>query len=331
MDSSTLTSPDKHGSDVSQPLDTSHPKSDSASGVICQHEKRRREHNNMEKKRKEQIKACICKMGELLPPSYITSERHSTLEIVEKSLAYMRELKEARTKFTATEETLQQEIEVLKKERDKFSDIIRAAGLSTESVPTNGVSSTTDPRDESPKPKSKTKKRNTLSSQMQQLQDQREKQQQQQEMISSSVTVSEDGSGNMQQNPFMNLTAGGFVNGQNMMFNPMMNQFMMPGIMGNGNQMMPNIGPMGIVNTPSANPNMAGIVSTNNLTGQNNVPGDQTVNPGNKSMEESESGLLQLAMQDAGITPGSSSGPQSSSALTPVSDSGQEADRKSVV
>lgn len=300
--------------------------------VSCQRERRRREHNDMEKKRKEQIKACICKMGELLPPNYITSERHSTLEIVEKSLAYMRELKEARTKFSGTEEVLQKEIIALKSERDKFSDIIKAAGLSTESIPTNGVSSTTDVKDESPKPKNKTKKRNTLNAHLQQLQEQREKQQQQ-EMISSSVSVSDDTCGNIQQNQLMNMPGGAFINGQNVMFNPMMNQFMMPGMMGNGNQIMPNIGPMGVIGAGSGASGMppGANNSATNQTGQNsNLQNDQNASNMNKSSDDMDAGLLQLAMQDAGITPGSNSGPQSSSALTPsVSESGPEAESSS--
>ncbi|XP_045210433.1 serine-rich adhesin for platelets-like [Mercenaria mercenaria] len=333
MDTSSTTTPDKHGSETSQSLDSSHQKTDSGNPVqvTCQRERRRREHNDMEKKRKEQIKACICKMGELLPPNYITSERHSTLEIVEKSLAYMREMKEAKTKFTGTEESLQQEVAILKAERDKFSEIIKAAGLSTESIPTNGVSSTTDVKDESPKPKNKTKKRNTLNAHLQQLQEQREKQQQQ-EMISSSVSVSDDTAGNLPQNQLMNMPGGAFINGQNVMFNPMMNQFMMPGMMGNGNQMMPNLGPMGVIGAGSST-GMPGVANNNiaNPIGQNSNPqSDQNTGNMNKSADDSDAGLLQLAMQDAGITPGSNSGQQSSSALTPsVSETAQEAESSS--
>ncbi|XP_052268167.1 uncharacterized protein LOC127869549 isoform X6 [Dreissena polymorpha] len=73
-----------------------------------------------------------------------------------------------------------------------------------------------------------------------------ESKQQQQEMISSSVSSSEDGSGNM--GAMMNMVCGpGFMNGP--MFNPMMmqagNQFIMPGMLGGGNQMMPGMGMIG--------------------------------------------------------------------------------------
>lgn len=202
------------------------------------------------------------------------------------------------------------------------------AGLSTESIPTNGVSSTTDVKDESPKPKNKSKKRNTLNAHLQQLQEQREKQQQQ-EMISSSVSVSDDTNGNIQQNQLMNMPGGAFINGQNVMFNPMMNQFMMPGMMGSGNQMIPNIGPMGVIGAGSSAPGMPN--GANNQTGQTpNQQSDQNSSNMNKSSDDMDAGLLQLAMQDAGITPGSNSGPQSSSALTPsVSESGQEAESSS--
>lgn len=193
-------------------------------------------------------------------------------------------------------------------------------GLSTECIPTNPVSSTTDVRDDSPKPKSKTKKRSTLSNQLQQLQEQREKLQEQ-EMISSSVSVSEDSAANMQHNQMMNMPGGAFINGQNVMFNPMMNQFMVPGMMGNGNQMMPTIGPMGLPGAGSAPP----------CIGQHSNPQtEQNSNGMNKVSDDTDAGLLQLAMQDAGITPGSNSGPQSSSALTPsVSDAVLEAESSS--
>ncbi|KAL4229396.1 hypothetical protein ACF0H5_012435 [Mactra antiquata] len=325
MDSSSTTTPDKHGSETSQSVNSTLQKPDPA--TVCSREKRRRDHNDVEKKRKEQIKACICKMGDLLPSTYITSERHSTLEIVEKSLNYMRELKEARTKFTVIEDALNQELNALKAERDKYSDIIRAAGLSTESIPTNGVSSTTDVKDDSPKPKCKTKKRQTLGSQLQQLHEQKEKYNQQQEMISSSVSVSEDSSGNIPPNQLMNMhPAGAFLHGQNVMYNPMMNQYMLPGMVANGNQMMP----MGMVNTGTGAPNV------NAMVGQNiqNTNSQTDLTPNNvimgKEGDDSDAGLLQLAMQDAGITPGSHSGQQSSSALTPsVTDSGQEAESSS--
>ena len=51
------------------------------SGGSCRREIRRREHNDNEKKRKEQIKACICRMGDLLPQNYKTSERHVSMNI----------------------------------------------------------------------------------------------------------------------------------------------------------------------------------------------------------------------------------------------------------
>lgn len=140
-------------------------------------------------------------------------------------------------------------------------------------------------------------------------------------MISSSVSVSEDGTANLQHNQLMNMPGGAFINGQNVMFNPMMNQFMVPGMMGNGNQMMPNIGPMGLPGAGSAPP----------CIGQNaNSQPEQNSNVMNKVSDDTDAGLLQLAMQDAGITPGSHSGPQSSSALTPsVSDVILEAESSS--
>ena len=186
------------------------------------------------------------------------------------------------------------------------------------------MSSTTDVKVDSPQPtKHKDKKKSTPNVQSQQAQqDKREKEkQQQQEMISSSVSVSEDGSAAMAGNQMLNMPPGaGFVNGQNMMFNPMMmqggNQFMMPGMVGNGNQMVPNMGMMG----PSM-PNLP--QPCGNLPTPNNL----NISDGsmNKSMDDSDAGLLQLAMQDAGITPNSSSSANTPATLTPsIADNNQE-------
>lgn len=161
-----------------------------------------------------------------------------------------------------------------------------------------------------------------MNSQSQQQLDKKDKEkQQQQEMISSSVSVSEDASGGVMGNQLMNLPHGaGFMNGQNMMFNPMMmqggNQFMMPGMVGNGNQMVPNMGMLG-PGMPNMQP-MANHTPNSLNSGEGNL---------NKSVDDSDAGLLQLAMQDAGITPNSSSSANTSAALTPsIAEHSQEAE-----
>ena len=180
------------------------------------------------------------------------------------------------------------------------------SGLSTESLPTNGVSSTTDLRVDSPKPlKNKQKKKGSIGGPLQPMQEKKEKNQQQ-EMISSSVNGSEDGSGAGAS--LMNMpSAAAFMNGP--MFNPMMmqagNQFMMPGMMGNGNQMMANMGMMTGTGLPTMQQHSNGSMS-------NHTPGSIA-----SQGEETDAGLLQLAMQDAGITPSSASGQSSTATHTP--------------
>lgn len=206
------------------------------------------------------------------------------------------------------------------------------SGLSTESIPTNGVSSTTDVKADSPQPtKPKDKRRNVVSSQLKQDKQEKEKQQQQ-EMISSSVSVSEEGGGALSGGQLMNMPPGAaFMNGQNVMFNPLMmqngNQFMVPGMMGAGNQMVPNMGMMG-PGIPNMQQNTAGISghTPNNINSQ----GDGNLN---KSGDDTDAGLLQLAMQDAGITPssGATTSANTSAALTPsVSDNMQAAESSSI-
>ncbi|WAR05176.1 hypothetical protein MAR_020545 [Mya arenaria] len=161
-------------------------------------------------------------------------------------------------------------------------------------------------------------KKNSISSQLQQMQEKREKDKQQQEMISSSVTGSEDGSAN-HGGQFMNMPSGAsFMSGP--MFNPMMmqagNQFMMPGMMGNGNQMVPGMpGMMAGTGMPTLQQN--GSVANHTPNDNMGAQGEGNVNNLNRSTDESDAGLLQLAMQDAGITPSSAASQTSSAALTP--------------
>ena len=182
----------------------------------------------------------------------------------------------------------------------------------SEARSTNGVSSTTDAKIESPKAKNKkSKRRNTLSSH---LQARRDMENQQQEMISSSVSVADDQQVNAAANQMMNLPGGPYMPGQNMMLNPIMmpgtNQLLMPGMMGgmvaNGQGIMGNQGLMG--NKPGIMGNNPGMIGNQ----QTIIAGATDINltgaGTNKGMsDEPEAGLLQLAMQDAGITPQSSS------------------------
>ena len=194
---------------------------------------------------------------------------------------------------------------------------------------TNGVSSTTDAKAESPKAKpKKSKRRNNISAQ---LQARRELETQQQEMITSSVSVTDEQQMSMGSGEMMNIPGGQFMPGQNMM--PMMlpnGQLIMPGMMngmlGNNQGMMGNQGLVGnnqpgVGNNQGLLPNQQTLIG--NLQNEVNMSGAGTSKAGS---EESEAGLLQLAMQDAGITPQSSS--QSSqgddSATTPRSEVGAD-------
>ena len=183
----------------------------------------------------------------------------------------------------------------------------------SEARSTNGVSSTTDAKVESPKIKSKkSKRRNTLSAH---LQARRDMENQQQEMITSSVSVSDDHQINAASNQMMNLPGGQFMANQNMMLNPVMmpgtNQLLMPGMIGgmmaNNQSIMGNQGLVG--NKQGVVGNNQGLLGSQqtllaNSQNEINLTGSST----NKTLgDESEAGLLQLAMQDAGITPQSSS------------------------
>ena len=174
----------------------------------------------------------------------------------------------------------------------------------SEARSTNGVSSTTDAKLDSPKIKNKKSKRrnNTLSAQ---LQARRDLENQQQEMITSSM--SDDQQINVTPNEMMNLPGGQFIPGQNMMLNPMMmpgGQLLMPGMingmMANNQGILGNQGLVGNNQTLLANQQAM-------LTNSQNEASFTGPGANKSSSDDSEAGLLQLAMQDAGITPQSSS------------------------
>ena len=195
---------------------------------------------------------------------------------------------------------------------------------------TNGVSSTTDAKAESPKAKpKKSKRRNNINAQ---LQARRDLETQQQEMITSSVSGADEQQMNI-SGEMLNMPGGPFMPGQNMM--PMMlpnGQLILPGMMngmlGNSPGMMGNQGLVGnnqagLGNNQGLLPNQQTLIGNAQNELNMSVPGMNKAGPG---PEESEAGLLQLAMQDAGITPQSSS--QSAqgdeSATTPRSEVGTD-------
>lgn len=308
-------------------------KTDSGS-LLTERERRKKEHNEIEQRRKERIKQCIYRMGDLLPPFHLTDrDRPSTVEIVEKSLAFMREWKESSAAATVEIARLKDELATVKEERDMLMEVARDAGKQkslvspsgtiqanvsqaatedagldplSEARSTNGVSSTTDAKIESPKIKSKKSKRrnNTLSAH---LQARRDIENQQQEMITSSVSMSDDQQINVTSNEMMNLPGGQFMPGQNMMLNPMMmpgGQLLMPGMI---NGMIANnqgmLGNQGLVG------NNQGLLASQQalLANSQNEVNLMGAGANKTSSDDSEAGLLQLAMQDAGITPQSSS------------------------
>lgn len=281
-------------------------------------------------------------MGDLLPPFNLTDrDRPSTVEIVEKSLAFMREWKETSAAATVEITRLKDELVAVKEERDTLLEVARGGGLVSpngtvqstmsqaatedakldplsEARSTNGVSSTTDAKLDSPKIKNKKSKRrnNTLSAQ---LQARRDLENQQQEMITSSM--SDDQQINVTPNEMMNLPGGQFIPGQNMMLNPMMmpgGQLLMPGMI---NGMMANnqgiLGNQGLVgNNQTLLANQQAMLSNSQNEASFTGPGANK-----SSSDDSEAGLLQLAMQDAGITPQSSSQASQNEEAGPVSTS----------
>ncbi|KAK3577326.1 hypothetical protein CHS0354_008421 [Potamilus streckersoni] len=265
-------------------------------------------HNEVEKKRKEKIKYWISKIGEILPTITLKErETPSTLEIVEKAYQYIVELRDKNEQLMQARVDQEEGVSMLNMDidwdgkktgskSDTSSAFLDSSGdNSTEIKSTNnGVSSTTDgtgsgSKEDTSKSKSKNKRRNTISVQLENLKNARSQQekelQSQQELITSSVSVPEE------MNIIGTAQIGGvhgnqFLSHQNMLYNPVMvtgnNQFMIPGGMQNSlqNNISHSLGS-----------------SVGNAFGNSGMSNEKA------SAETAGTGLLQLAMQDAGITP----------------------------
>ncbi|KAL3885260.1 hypothetical protein ACJMK2_025348 [Sinanodonta woodiana] len=271
-------------------------------------DRKRMIHNEVEKKRKEKIKYWISKIGEILPTITLKErETPSTLEIVEKAYQYIVELRDKNEQLMQTRVDQEEGVSMLNidldwdgkktgSKSDTSSAFLDSSGdNSTEIKSTNnGVSSTTDgtcsgSKEDTSKSKSKNKRRNTISVQLENLKNarsQHEKEvQSQQELITSSVSVPEE------MNIIGTAQMGGvhgnqFLGHHNMMYNQVMvtgnNQFMVQGGMQN---------------------NMQGNMAHSLGSSMGNTFANSGMSNEKASAETAGTGLLQLAMQDAGITP----------------------------
>ncbi|XP_071175482.1 mucin-4-like isoform X2 [Mytilus edulis] len=150
--------------------------------------------NSPDKERMGRVSYWINKIGELLPPIENSPDKErmgrSTLEIVETAWEYITQLK-AQTTPDMTEDVqrleiqrLKTDIEKTKLERDRYVDIIRNAGLSTDMTPGIWAQKNVSPvlsaininnQDLDPKQKSnKNRKRNTISQQLENMKKQQE-------------------------------------------------------------------------------------------------------------------------------------------------------------
>nr|XP_022323291.1 uncharacterized protein LOC111124597 isoform X5 [Crassostrea virginica] len=280
-------------------------------------EKKKTVHNSTEKKRKEQIRHWIQQIGEQLPPlvtQKTEKERHgrSTLEIVEKACNYIKELK-ARLENDEELQRVRAELENIRAERDRLQEMLKMAGYAaTQETPPQNLqcSAQETPAEQE---KKKTKKRNTINLQLEMkkqqaaaAQQQQESQQQQQQ----NAALANGAAAGMQDmlaqgimgNPmtnFPNMMIGGA--GQQLINQQMFMNSMMFGVPSAGGSQMPMGG----------NPCMQAQTIPNQ--------GQQS----DKNAAEAGAGLLQLAMQDAGITPSSNSNPPPSEESAAMSVAGQ--------
>ncbi|OWF41522.1 hypothetical protein KP79_PYT22535 [Mizuhopecten yessoensis] len=105
---------------------------------LRQRERKRSVHNSMEKKRKEKIRYFINKIGELLPPVDNAEKEkigRSTLDIVEKAYDYIQELNVTTSRLLAensdnVEEVgkVKSELAAVKRDRDRYAEQLRQAG-----------------------------------------------------------------------------------------------------------------------------------------------------------------------------------------------------------
>ncbi|KAJ8316386.1 hypothetical protein KUTeg_006400 [Tegillarca granosa] len=275
--------------------------------------KKRINHNATEKNRKDKIRKWINKIGDLLPPVGAATEKplgRSTLEIVESAWEYITQLKSTNDRLLVEKgdqvhleeiERLKMDISNMKMERDRYLDMLKSAGVapsswcqknvavvepSVEEVVQNGgtvpvLSDGSMDKDQDLKNK-KTKRRNTISLRLENMK------KQQQQLQEGQLNINQELSAPGMIGNFSGLSMNNVImgpNGQQIIGNPnmLMNQMMM-----GGNQIFGQ-NPAGIISLPN-----------NQVIGQN-----QLLPNTDKNAEVAGAGLLQLAMQDAGITPNS--------------------------
>ncbi|KAK3083194.1 hypothetical protein FSP39_016472 [Pinctada imbricata] len=282
----------------------------------------------------------------------------STLEIVEKAWSYIVQLKEAadptcrdkiRNTYLDEIKKLKNDLEYWKQQAYKLHQKLETA----ENPPTSAVNqpqntipqSTTSTTEkltnttegtndnstsvkDSEKSKSKTKRRNTISLQLENLK------KQQQENANSMNSMQQQQQGNQEllapgmMNNFPTMMDGGATANQQQVFNQqqmLMNSMIFGG--GSGGVMVPNSnGGMVLTNTAlGSHGNNTGMVVNGSVGGgsgislQGNQIQGQSSEAKGQSAAEAGAGLLQLAMQDAGITPSSQSAPSEDQNVTNVS------------
>ncbi|XP_067676181.1 mucin-2-like [Haliotis asinina] len=298
-------------------------------------DRKRLSHNVLERRRKDKIKRWVVAIKELLPKFSLGMEKLSHGDIMEKACSYIKELQDKNEKLLQNcgGEVQAEEIEKLKKElsdvhaeRDRLLEIIRNAGLSAmqdpsyqwksrnqskpdstatsmdcepscSSVPSDTFvadisSSSSSSQKEDESKLAKNKRKNTVSFQLEQTKIQQQQLQEAaaaQAMAGAMFGPGFMGNGGM---PLMNQMFSGL--GQQVLANQnlLMNSgFANPGtVVMNGNGQM--ILPMSTAGTG------AGV--------GNSVQPPGMIFQGDRNMAASGLGLLQLAMQDAGIGPAQS-------------------------
>ncbi|XP_041373592.1 serine-rich adhesin for platelets-like isoform X2 [Gigantopelta aegis] len=277
---------------------------------------KKRMHNVWERRRKDKIKRWVSHIATLLPPVIqFQSKRDSTLEIMEKASVYIQEMQDKNEKLLMDKggaqvdeiKKLRKELEDVKSQRDKYADMLKHAGISLLEDPShwkysrnqnkpdstattldcessspylsNGttvVADSSSSKDEETHYKTKSRRKNLVSSHLEAKSNslQHSNHSPAQGMSGSMLAPNFIANSGM---PMMNSIFGGLgqqvIANQNLLMNP---AFQNASIM----QGMPNTGAQGGVIMHSGQgmfADKAGAV--NNL------------------------GLLQLAMQDAGITP----------------------------
>ncbi|PVD26959.1 hypothetical protein C0Q70_12107 [Pomacea canaliculata] len=315
---------------------------------VLDHDDKRMTHNMMEKRRKDRIKQWISHIAQLLPPASSQGpDKPSTLDIMERAANYIIELKASYEKLLTEQgdavlveemHKMRTELDSVRAERDRLSEVLNAAGIaalndtsqwrgnrkSNSALTENGTSPATAASDStsevamangSDESRSKnkssvtsgSKRRNTISVHLEQQKLQQEQQQQQQQQAMAQAMAS----GLLSHN-------GGFIYsglpGQNLMVNS--NLMVSP-----SGQVVVSANHQTSLTAGSASSALDGGQRENVVYGLEKSS-QSAVRGGNANMLGGGSigGLLQIAMQDAGITPSLQLDASRQSSPAPVSE-----------